>query len=117
MTTHSRGFAGSSHTKTRINRGCRSVSANPLCKTTAAEHGELENIGARRGGLNKAAAKFAIYCRFCLAECKTDSKKKGVEGKIGKEDGPCSVLLMNAVQRKVQKCGSTQVSTGHVKQQ
>lgn len=68
------------------------------------------------GKQNKAAANFANRCRFCLADYKTESKKKGVDRRVGKECGPCGVLPINTVQRKVQKSGSTQVCTGHVEQ-
>lgn len=36
------------------------------------------------GKQNKAAANFANRCRFCLAEYKTESKKKGVERRVGR---------------------------------
>lgn len=78
-----------------------------------AEHRQLANMWGKE---NKAAAKFANRCRFCLAENKTERKEKGVKRRVGKEDAPCTVLLINTVQREVQKCGSTQVCTGHVEQ-
>lgn len=81
-----------------------------------AEHRQLANMAGEGGKQNKAAAKFANHCRFCLAEYKTESKKKGVERRMGNEDALCTVLLIKAGQRKAQKRRSTQVCTGRVEQ-
>ena len=75
---------------------------------------QLANMGAATGKtkqqLNLPTAADSAWLSI------KQSKKKGVKRRVGKEDAPCSVLLINMVQRKVQKGGSTQVCTGHVEQ-
>lgn len=73
----------------------------------------LANMKGKKKKKNKAAAKFANHCRFCLTEYKAESKKSGVKRGVGNDDAPCTVTLKNTVWRKVQKCGSTRVGTGN----
>lgn len=49
----------------------------------AQKAGEHRSRG--RGPKQSKTAEFVICRRFCLAACKTDSKEKGVERKIGKK--------------------------------
>lgn len=108
----------SSHTKTCINRGCRSANANPPWKTITAEHRKLENTGAGVGGQNKAKQlSLSSAADSAWLHVKKTARKREWKERLEKRRYSLHVLFINAAQSKIQKCGSTQVFTGYVKQQ
>lgn len=83
-----------------------------------AEHRQLANTGGKKEkGKTKQQLNLPTAADSAWLRIKQRGRKKGVERRVGKEDAPCTVLLINTVQRKVQKCGSIQVCIGHVEQQ